>query len=641
MKKTVLFLGIILLPIIVLAYPKGDVDGDNSVTAKDYILIRRHILKNLELKGEQLSGADVNGDGNITILDYIEIRKIILGVANNAVVSNNAVNNNSKGKTTSYNSYPNNVTLNVETLSIPLGDSYKLVATVTPSDALDTSVTWVSSNSKKVTVDKYGNIKGVSKGSATITVSTVNGLKAKCKVSVTNHPTSISLNRNNISLMAGNSMRLTAKASPDASVIPTITWKSSNPNIASVDSKGIVKGIRAGTATITATTKNGKKATCTVKVSAPTPTPRPTATPKVTASPKPKNNEFQIVYKGNGATGGSVDSHICKKDSKCTIKDNGFVKSGYTFIGWTTRRDGTDDGFYWTGWSGNWTTVNGSFGVMKNKLTLYARWAKVYDVTQDSAKIGSYSVVKQYSGSTFKYKILKVDSNTYYSVIWVKDGYKQINNALAPKNKTAQPYQIIKNEISKYPDLNNKHILAVNGSFKYGDTVAGAVIISHGELVRDISQADYIRLIGKESYDLVAINKSGWFSSYSKVKSEGVFDDQLSSKLLSYGARNTWATVPNPNSTETISAKDERTAVCQIDLNNFVIISTKYRCLGCSQTELRNIFGCQYTFNLDGGGSVKLYYRDPNGGDGKILLSGIDSKEGTERTLSDMMYFSD
>ena len=51
-------------------------------------------------------------------------------------------------------------------------------------------------------------------------------------------------------------------------------------------------------------------------------------------------------------------------------------KLGYGFVGWTTKSDGSDDGYSWTGKSGTWNYVNGQNGVSNNKLTLYTRWHK-------------------------------------------------------------------------------------------------------------------------------------------------------------------------------------------------------------------------------------------------------------------------
>lgn len=57
-----------------------------------------------------------------------------------------------------------------------------------------------------------------------------------------------------------------------------------------------------------------------------------------------------------------------------TIRNNTFTKTGYTFAGWTTRTDGMDDGYNWTGWSGTWKYVDGQYGISNNTLKLYAIW---------------------------------------------------------------------------------------------------------------------------------------------------------------------------------------------------------------------------------------------------------------------------
>ena len=75
---------------------------------------------------------------------------------------------------------------------------------------------------------------------------------------------SLTISRTSLSLDGGDSSQLTVSVSPSNS---TITWTSSNPRVASVDSKGKVTGNSAGTSTITATASNGKKASCTVTVS--------------------------------------------------------------------------------------------------------------------------------------------------------------------------------------------------------------------------------------------------------------------------------------------------------------------------------------------------------------------------------------
>ena len=78
------------------------------------------------------------------------------------------------------------VTLDQPTLSLGVGESTTLLATVAPENATDNSVTWVSSDPAIATVDSVGVVTGVAAGDATITVTTTSGgHKATCDVTVT------------------------------------------------------------------------------------------------------------------------------------------------------------------------------------------------------------------------------------------------------------------------------------------------------------------------------------------------------------------------------------------------------------------------------------------------------------------------
>ena len=57
----------------------GDVNGDNSISSRDYVLLRRHILNTVTLNEVQLKAGDVNRDGKTNSYDYIYIRRHILG----------------------------------------------------------------------------------------------------------------------------------------------------------------------------------------------------------------------------------------------------------------------------------------------------------------------------------------------------------------------------------------------------------------------------------------------------------------------------------------------------------------------------------------------------------------------------------
>lgn len=77
------------------------------------------------------------------------------------------------------------VTLNKNSMSLNSGSSETLVATVSPSNADDKSVTWSSNNTSVATVNSSGLVSAVTSGSATITVTTTDGgYTAQCSVSV-------------------------------------------------------------------------------------------------------------------------------------------------------------------------------------------------------------------------------------------------------------------------------------------------------------------------------------------------------------------------------------------------------------------------------------------------------------------------
>ena len=79
MKKImVMLLMILFIPLFVKAIISGDINNDGKIGSTDYVLIRKHLLKQITLSKEQLTIADVNGDGKVNSTDYVSIRKIII-----------------------------------------------------------------------------------------------------------------------------------------------------------------------------------------------------------------------------------------------------------------------------------------------------------------------------------------------------------------------------------------------------------------------------------------------------------------------------------------------------------------------------------------------------------------------------------
>ena len=159
--------------------------------------------------------------------------------------------------------------LNYGSLSMMKGRSVQITAYIGPDNTtFSKTVKWSSSNENVATVDSNGNVTAIAAGKAMITAETVNGKTATCSVSVYENPiTGITLSNSSITLKEGSSYIIGASISPsDTTDDKTLTWTSSNPAIASVDSDGNVTAKKAGTTVITATSVNGITAQCQVMV---------------------------------------------------------------------------------------------------------------------------------------------------------------------------------------------------------------------------------------------------------------------------------------------------------------------------------------------------------------------------------------
>ena len=99
---------------------------------------------------------------------------------------------------------------------------------------------------------------------------------------------------------------------------------------------------------------------------------------------------YTINYNGNNGSGSMTPSSVIFNTS-VSIKSNAFTRSGYSFVGWSTKTDNSDDGYGWTNWSGTWSYDNGEYGISNNALNLYARWAPYYCATFNANGAASIS----------------------------------------------------------------------------------------------------------------------------------------------------------------------------------------------------------------------------------------------------------
>ena len=175
------------------------------------------------------------------------------------------------------------IALSDTNVTIFKGSWKQLTAVVTPYGAADPAVTWISSDDNKpeaekvVKVDATGKITairvpaGKTYGEATITALTSNSsVYATCTVRVISSVliTSLTLNKSELALNVGEEETLTVTGAPSNATNKTLAWKSSNPEVASVNSSGKVIAASKGTAVIRAdsTDGSGKYVSCVVTV---------------------------------------------------------------------------------------------------------------------------------------------------------------------------------------------------------------------------------------------------------------------------------------------------------------------------------------------------------------------------------------
>lgn len=220
-----------------------------------------------------------------------------------------------------------------------------------------------------------------------------------------------------------------------------------------------------------------------------------------------------------------------------------------------------------------------------------------------------------------------------------------------------KPFNIIQREISN-KNLTNKILVAINASgfylagswepnsksynSRYNKTTEGPLVITNGQVIRNWY---YDSAIDKaRNHALYAISQNGNlevypnFNKLSESARKSLFD-----KIISLNYRNTWVFRPvimqngqivDSNILGTfLNSSGKRQILCQINRNNFAIISTtsKYNINGIKT--ILNSLSCQTAVNMDGGGSVALLYKSKTGK--------LETITGGSRSIADTLYFTE
>jgi len=160
------------------------------------------------------------------------------------------------------------INLDEENISMNVGDSDILTATITPDNATNQNVTWSSSDESIVTVNSEGEIEGISSGDVIITATTKDGnKKATCEITVIAveddipivNVESVSLDRKIISMKVGENEILTATINPNDATNRNLIWNSSNESVLTIDQSGRIVAVSSGSSDITVTSIDGNK----------------------------------------------------------------------------------------------------------------------------------------------------------------------------------------------------------------------------------------------------------------------------------------------------------------------------------------------------------------------------------------------
>ena len=135
------------------------------------------------------------------------------------------------------------------------GSTFSLNPSISPASFTDAMV-WKSSNTDIATVDEKGIVKAIGSGKATVKL-VVGNVSASCSVTVVQPVESIDLYPYNEDIQALEQLKISASVYPSNALDPTLTWSSSDPEVATVDENGIVTGVSKGSTRIIATANDG------------------------------------------------------------------------------------------------------------------------------------------------------------------------------------------------------------------------------------------------------------------------------------------------------------------------------------------------------------------------------------------------
>lgn len=268
------------------------------------------------------------------------------------------------------------IRLETEQARVRKGGRLTLAAVAQPEGKTDGRLVWSSSDGSVASVDEEGVVSGKSKGEAVITVTAVDGgYTAECRVRVYQPVTELRMDNRSVTVDTGDDIQLTATILPYDADNKNIVWSSDNPDVADVNGKGVVTGVKAGQTVIRATSEDeGISDFCVVTVNQPV---TGVSLSKSELSFSKIGDAEQLVASVQPADATNKELNWSSSDESVAIVSNGRVLcSGYgSAIVYVTTVDGgymascvvkADDGL--TGIDG--VAADGSVSVDNGRLVL-------------------------------------------------------------------------------------------------------------------------------------------------------------------------------------------------------------------------------------------------------------------------------
>lgn len=292
----------------------GDVNNDGLIDAVDStsILVEYAVLSTEEegtFTTEQQKSADINGDGLIDSVDATAVLTYYSYTSTGGTLdmeqwlneqhiistetTTTVTTATTTATTTSYSSTQTTTTATSEdtntsttttvtvqkiseiklskySMNISVGGTDISYVTMLPEGVSNKDEIWTSSDEDIAVVDYWGNVTGVSAGTCTVTVTSVDNpeVKADIKVTVTdeNRISEIRLSKKEMNITVDSSDISYVTMLPESVLNKDEIWTSSDEKVARVDYWGNVTGVSAGTCTITVTSVDNPKVKADIKV---------------------------------------------------------------------------------------------------------------------------------------------------------------------------------------------------------------------------------------------------------------------------------------------------------------------------------------------------------------------------------------